>query len=52
MLMQHQELVDGSGYPNHLAAQDISDGAKIIAIVHTFEELPMGTPVPHYTSDL
>jgi response regulator RpfG family c-di-GMP phosphodiesterase len=42
ILMQHQELIDGSGYPNHLASQEINAGAKIIAIVHTFEAITHG----------
>ncbi|EPJ54969.1 MAG: hypothetical protein OFPI_05030 [Osedax symbiont Rs2] len=42
MLMQHQELVDGTGYPNGLTAEDINPGAKIIAIVHTFEAITHG----------
>ncbi len=41
-LMHHQELVDGSGYPNGLHGIDISPGAKIIAIVHTFEAITHG----------
>lgn len=41
-LMQHQELVNGSGYPNGLQGNDINAAAKIIAIVHTFEAITHG----------
>lgn len=41
-LMQHQELIDGSGYPNGLLGKDITPVAKIIAIVHTFEAITHG----------
>lgn len=42
ILMQHQELVNGQGYPNGITGQDICAGAKIIAIVHTFEAITHG----------
>lgn len=41
-LMQHQELINGSGYPNGLMGHDIGPAAKIIAIVHTFEAITHG----------
>jgi HD-GYP domain-containing protein (c-di-GMP phosphodiesterase class II) len=41
-LMQHQEMLNGKGYPNGLSGNDISAGAKIIAIVHTFEAITHG----------
>ena len=41
-LMQHQEHIDGSGYPNGLTAENINPGAKVIAIVHTFEAITHG----------
>jgi len=41
-LMQHQESVNGKGYPNGLIGNEISAGAKIIAIVHTFEAITHG----------
>jgi response regulator RpfG family c-di-GMP phosphodiesterase len=41
-LMQHQELIDGNGYPNGLLGRDITPAAKIIAIVHTFEAITHG----------
>jgi len=37
MVAQHHEMPDGGGYPKKLAAQDISAGAKILAIVDAFE---------------
>ncbi|WP_271273458.1 HD domain-containing phosphohydrolase [Aliamphritea hakodatensis] len=42
MLMQHQELLSGSGYPKGLSGNQICTGAKIIAIVHTFEAITHG----------
>ncbi|MGB1238055.1 MAG: HD domain-containing phosphohydrolase, partial [Pseudomonadales bacterium] len=42
MLMQHQEMINGSGYPNGLTSKEINAGAKIIAIVHTFEAITHG----------
>ncbi|WP_315982730.1 HD domain-containing phosphohydrolase [Aliamphritea spongicola] len=42
MLMQHQELFSGSGYPKGLSGNQICTGAKIIAIVHTFEAITHG----------
>lgn len=37
MVAQHHEMPDGGGYPNGLKADDICDGAKILAIVDAFE---------------
>ncbi|MCW8853889.1 MAG: Hpt domain-containing protein [Gammaproteobacteria bacterium] len=39
MVFQHHERSDGNGYPQGLKQDEISDGAKIIAIVDTFEAL-------------
>ena len=39
MVFQHHERSDGSGYPQGLKQDEISDGAKIIAIADTFEAL-------------
>lgn len=36
---EHHERVDGQGYPNGLTNNDISDGAKILAIVDAFEAM-------------
>ncbi|MCG8670044.1 MAG: Hpt domain-containing protein [Pseudomonadales bacterium] len=36
MVLQHHERPDGNGYPNQLKADQIHDGAQIIAIVDTF----------------
>jgi HPt (histidine-containing phosphotransfer) domain-containing protein len=36
MVEQHHEKEDGTGYPNHLMADTISEGAKIIAILDAF----------------
>ena len=39
IVLQHHERLDGSGYPQGLKKNDISAGAKIIAIADTFEAL-------------
>ncbi|MDU0354258.1 HD domain-containing phosphohydrolase [Paraglaciecola aquimarina] len=39
MVMQHHERVDGSGYPLGLKGADICEGAKLIAILDTFNAL-------------
>lgn len=39
MVAQHHEMPDGRGYPEGLAADRISDGAKILAIVDAFESV-------------
>lgn len=36
-ILQHHERMDGTGYPNRTPGQEICDGAKILAIVDTFE---------------
>lgn len=53
MLMQHQELMNGQGYPKGLRGDQICTGAKIIAIVHTFEAITHGhTSVSHHKRPL
>ena len=37
MVLQHHEHMTGSGYPKGLTENEICDGAKIIAIVDTFD---------------
>lgn len=37
IVMQHHERCDGSGYPLGLMEKDICDGAKLLAILDTFE---------------
>ncbi|MCC5856004.1 MAG: HD domain-containing protein [Idiomarina sp.] len=39
MVLQHHEKCDGSGYPLGLKDHEISDGAKILAIVDTFDAM-------------
>ena len=39
MVEQHHEMPDGEGYPAGLAATQIVDGAKILAIVDAFEAI-------------
>jgi HD-GYP domain-containing protein (c-di-GMP phosphodiesterase class II) len=36
MILSHHERVDGSGYPNKRAADEICNGAKILSIVDAF----------------
>lgn len=42
MVLQHQEHVDGAGYPNGAEGKDIHEGAKIIAIVDAYLSMTMG----------
>jgi HD-GYP domain-containing protein (c-di-GMP phosphodiesterase class II) len=35
-IRQHHERIDGYGYPNGLSGDDVSIGAKIIAVIQTF----------------
>ena len=37
MIEQHHEMPDGEGYPGGLMADQICDGAKVLAIVDAFE---------------
>lgn len=37
MVLQHHERPDGTGYPKKLTSLEIHDGAKILAIVDTFD---------------
>ncbi|MCC2617327.1 HD domain-containing protein [Aestuariibacter halophilus] len=39
IVMQHHERIDGSGYPLGLKDADICDGAKLLAILDTFDAL-------------
>lgn len=39
MVLHHHEKCDGSGYPLGLKDHEISDGAKILAIVDTFDAM-------------
>jgi HD-GYP domain-containing protein (c-di-GMP phosphodiesterase class II) len=38
-VLQHHEFIDGTGYPNRLHGEDISEIAKLIAVVDLFYEL-------------
>lgn len=38
-ILEHHERVDGKGYPKGLTQENITDGAKIIAIVDAFEAM-------------
>lgn len=44
VIEQHQERVDGSGYPNGLCDDEISEFARIAAIVDTYDELTSQHP--------
>jgi chemotaxis protein histidine kinase CheA len=39
MVMQHHELVDGTGYPMGLKNEEICDGAKLLAILDKYDGL-------------
>lgn len=39
IVMQHHERADGSGYPLGLKEDDICDGAKLLAILDTFDAM-------------
>lgn len=44
IIMQHHERLNGSGYPNHLKADQISEYAKIVMVADTFDALTAGRP--------
>tara|TARA_R110000868_G_scaffold201174_3_gene448741 strand:- start:1412 stop:2548 length:1137 start_codon:yes stop_codon:yes gene_type:complete len=39
IVMQHHERIDGTGYPLGLKDKDICDGAKLLAILDTFDAI-------------
>jgi response regulator RpfG family c-di-GMP phosphodiesterase len=39
MVMQHHERMDGNGYPLGIQGEDICEGAKLLAIMDTFDAL-------------
>lgn len=39
IILHHHERLDGSGYPNKLTENHICEGAKLLAIVDTFEAI-------------
>ena len=43
-IVEHHERYDGAGYPNRLAGQQISLGARIIAVVDSFETMTAVRP--------
>ena len=43
-VLQHHERLDGSGYPNHLKGEEISLGARIIAVADTVEAMSSNRP--------
>lgn len=46
IVLQHHELLDGSGYPNRIVGADIHPGAKILAILDNFFQLTQGPVDP------
>ena len=44
MVLQHHERLDGSGYPQALAGDQISRGARILAIADVFEAMASHRP--------
>ncbi len=43
-IRHHRERYDGSGYPDHLKGNLIPLGARIIAVVETFDAITIGRP--------
>ena len=41
MVLQHHEMPDGAGYPRGLKGDQITPGAKILAIIDTFEAVTL-----------
>jgi len=39
IILHHHERLDGTGYPNQLTEENICEGAKLLAIVDTFEAI-------------
>lgn len=44
IVRQHHERVDGSGYPDGLKGEEIGIGAKIVAVVDTFDAMTSQRP--------
>ena len=44
MILQHHERLDGSGYPSGLRGEEISMGARIIAVADTVEAMHAHRP--------
>ncbi len=44
MIMHHHERLDGSGYPDRLAGEQIPLGARIIAVADTFDSITSTRP--------
>jgi diguanylate cyclase (GGDEF)-like protein/putative nucleotidyltransferase with HDIG domain len=42
MVRHHHEMVDGSGYPDHLKGENIPLGARIIAVADSFDPMVTG----------
>jgi putative nucleotidyltransferase with HDIG domain len=45
LVRHHHESYDGSGYPDHLAAMAIPQGARILAVANDYDALQVGTLV-------
>lgn len=41
MVLQHHEMLDGTGYPHGLKSEQITPGAKILAVIDTFEAVTL-----------
>jgi len=44
MILQHHERLDGSGYPSGLRGEEISIGARILAVADTVEAMQSHRP--------
>ena len=45
LVRHHHESYDGNGYPDHLAAMAIPQGARILAVANDYDALQVGTLV-------
>ncbi|MBP5294571.1 MAG: HD domain-containing protein [Lachnospiraceae bacterium] len=51
LAVSHHEMLDGSGYPNHLKADQLDAGSRILAVTDIYDALtsadrPYKTPIP------
>ena len=44
IILEHQELFDGSGYPHGLRGNDISPGARIVSVAEFYDAITSARP--------